>query len=59
MGLHLGRMGNIVFGLVGLMLFAFLSALQLLDPLFSEVKSFTQKVPQGDDQTVVVLVVEA
>ena len=36
-----------------------LSAPQLLDHLISEVKSFTGNTPQGDDQTVVVLGVEA
>ena len=35
-----------------------LSAPQLLDYLINEVKSFTGDAPQGDDQTVVVLVVE-
>jgi ligand-binding sensor domain-containing protein/serine phosphatase RsbU (regulator of sigma subunit) len=36
-----------------------LAAPQLLDHLISEVKSFTGDTPQGDDQTVVVLGVEA
>jgi serine phosphatase RsbU (regulator of sigma subunit)/ligand-binding sensor domain-containing protein len=36
-----------------------LSAPQLLDYLISAVKSFTGDTPQGDDQTVVVLAVEA
>ena len=36
-----------------------LSAPQLLDYLISEVKAFTGDAPQGDDQTVVVLQVEA
>jgi len=36
-----------------------LSAPQFLDYLIDEVKSFTQDAPQGDDQTVVVLAVEA
>ena len=36
-----------------------LSAPQLLDYLINEVKTFTGETPQGDDQTVVVLAVEA
>lgn len=36
-----------------------LSAPQLLDYLINEVKAFTGDTPQGDDQTVVVLQVEA
>lgn len=36
-----------------------LSAPKLLDYLISEVKTFTGETPQGDDQTVVVLAVEA
>jgi serine phosphatase RsbU (regulator of sigma subunit) len=36
-----------------------LSAPQLLDYLINEVKTFTGETPQGDDQTVVILAVEA
>ena len=36
-----------------------LSAPQLLDYLIDEVKAFAGETPQGDDQTVVVLAVEA
>jgi serine phosphatase RsbU (regulator of sigma subunit) len=36
-----------------------LTAPQLLDHLINEVKTFTGETPQGDDQTVVILAVEA